>query len=63
MQDFADVEAFGGVYGVDEDVSVDVDRVLRGEDGELVLPRRVHKQNLVVVPVDAQLLVKCWKKG
>ena len=41
---------------------MDVDGVLRGEDGELVLPGSVHQQDLVVVAVDAQLLVKCWKE-
>ena len=59
VQNFADVEALGRVDGVNEDIAVDVDRVLWREDGELVLSSGIHQQHFVLVAMDRQLLVEC----
>ena len=58
MEDLADLEALVRVYGVDEDVAVDVDGVLGRHDGVLVLARGVHQVQLVVVAAHVHALVE-----
>ena len=59
VQNLDDLEALEAVDGVDEDVAVDVHRVLGGEDAVLVLARRVHHKQLEVLVPDLERLVEC----
>ena len=52
------LEALLVVDGVDEDVAVNVDGVLSGEDAVLVLPGSVHHQHLVLLAEDLHVLVE-----
>jgi hypothetical protein len=56
--DHPDLKALLAVDGVDHDVPIDVDAVLRGEDAVLVLAGRVHHQHLVLLALHPHRLVE-----
>ena len=58
---FANFETMHRIDGINQYVTVDIDGILCGEYGVLILTSCVHNMQVVMMPIDVHCLVECCK--